>query len=271
MIRARDLVVTAGGRPILGRPGLGRGVDLDVPTGLVTGIIGPNGSGKSTLLRALIRAEPLTQGRISIDGEPLDALRRRDIARRVAYVGQHAEVVDRSTTAADEVALGLALTPVRGAGAIDRATVEALALMDVADHAASTLASLSGGELQRVALARAYAQRADHVLLDEPTNHLDIRHRLQLLALVRRIAPTVVVVLHDLDLAARVCERLVLLDGGRVVASGPAADVLTPAVLDGVYGVRTHVHRTQERMLLGFSLPDPTSDPPTEPRERTTP
>lgn len=253
MIIARDLVVSAGGKTILG-PGA-HGVDLDVPTGSVTGIIGPNGSGKSTLLRALIHAVPLDRGDVVLDGDPLAHMRRRDIARRVAYVGQHAEVVDVSATVADEVALGLALTSVRGAGAIDTAIVDSLDAVGMADHAASPLASLSGGELQRVALARAFAQRADHVLLDEPTNHLDIRHRLHLLDLVRRIAPTVVIVLHDLDLAARVCDSVVLLDAGRVVEAGPVERVLTPAVLDDVYGVRTLVHHVGGRMLLGFDLP----------------
>ncbi|ARJ04122.1 ABC transporter ATP-binding protein [Cnuibacter physcomitrellae] len=274
MITARALRVRAGDRTLLGgeSSSSSAGVDLDVPTGAVVGIVGPNGSGKSTLLRTLIRAVPLASGEVRVDGEDVSRLRRRDIARRVAFVGQHSDATDPTVTVADEVALGLVQRGPLGRDAADRAVADALIAMGVGEHARSPLVTLSGGERQRVALARAAAQRAPHALLDEPTNHLDIRHRLDTLAMLRRIAPTVVVVLHDLELAARFCDHIVLLDAGAVVASGPPDSVLTPAVLDPVYGVRTTVHREGDTFLFGFDRAEahlsPTSTPPFE---RTSP
>ncbi len=118
------------------------------------------------------------------------------------------------------------------------------------------LATLSGGELQRVVLARALAQGTGHVALDEPTNHLDIRHRLEIIGLLRRIAPTVVIVLHDLELAAQVCDRVVVLHQGRVVGAGAPGNVLRPELLDAVYDVQTRVLTGSDgRAHFSFSLP----------------
>lgn len=263
MIRARAITVGVGDRVLLGGD---RPIDLTVHDGEVLGIVGPNGSGKSTLLRALFRAMPLRAGRVEIDGDDLARLRRREISARIAFVGQHS-ASDQAGTAADEVRLGAdARRGTHARGDVDRRVLEALALVDLVDAAPVALTSLSGGERQRVALARAAAQGADHVLLDEPTNHLDIRHRLDLLGVVRRIARTAVVVLHDLDLAARFCDRVILLDDGLIVAAGTAAEVLTPAQLEPVYRVRTTVHHDGGRLRLAF---DPLSDSPL--LERTTP
>ncbi|RII90218.1 ABC transporter ATP-binding protein, partial [Clavibacter michiganensis] len=128
----------------------------------------------------------------------------------------------------------------------------------LAHLAADRLATISGGELQRVALARALAQGAGHVLLDEPTNHLDIRHRLEVVGLMRRIAPTVVVVLHDLEAAAAACDHVVVIDRGRVAGAGSPRDVLRPELLDAVYGVRTTVIPDADgHPHLRFTLPAP--------------
>ena len=253
MIEVRDVTVRASHRVLLDR------VSLTAPTGSVTGIVGPNGGGKSTLLRALVRAVPLIDGEVVIDGQNVRARSRRWIARQVAEVGQRIEP-DPALSVTDEVALGgLARRGVlrSGGAGFDAPVAAALAAVGLTQRASDRLATLSGGELQRVALARALAHGAPHVLLDEPTNHLDIRHRLEIVSLVRRIAPTVVIVLHDLELAARLCDHVVVLDRGRIAASGSPENTLTPQVLDPVYDVDTRVHTGPDgHTRFAFSLPN---------------
>jgi iron complex transport system ATP-binding protein len=256
VIEADAVTVRAGRRTLLDR------VSFQAQTGSVTGIVGPNGSGKTTLLRALVRAAPLSAGRIVLDGHDLRIRTRRWIARRVAEVGQRTEP-DSSLRVVDEVSLGgIAEHGVlrSGGASFDHRVADALDAVGLSNRAFDRLATLSGGELQRVALARALAQGATHVLLDEPTNHLDIRHRLEIVSLLRRIAPTVVIVLHDLELAAQVCDHVVVLQRGRVVGTGRPADVFRPQLLDAVYDVATRVTATPDGLTrLSFSLP---SSPP---------
>ncbi|MFC5286353.1 ABC transporter ATP-binding protein [Actinokineospora guangxiensis] len=234
MLHASDITFAYGGAPVLA------GVDLRAGSGGVVGLIGPNGSGKSTLLRVLYAALRPHGGTVLIDGDPLAALPGRDLARRVAVVAQE-HPPELPVTVADMVLLGRA--PHRGAlrGYTDgdhAAAAAALRRVGMRAHADRDCATLSGGEKQRVLIARALAQDTAHLLLDEPTNHLDIRYQHEVLRLVREIGVTTVVVLHDLNLAARYCDHLVLLDAGRVAAAGPTAAVLTPGVLEPVYRVR---------------------------------
>lgn len=156
---------------------------------------------------------------------------------------------------------GLARGGARAASAGgDAAALRALSVLGLLDLADAPLFTLSGGERQRVAIARALVHHADHALLDEPMNHLDVRHRLELAARLRDVSPTVLVVLHDLDIAARTCDHLILLDRGRVVASGAPADVLHPTHLDPVYGVRSQFADVDGIRHLHFDLA-PTSHP----------
>jgi iron complex transport system ATP-binding protein len=262
VIEAHDVTVRAGHRVLLDR------VSFQAQTGAVTGIVGPNGSGKTTLLRALVRATPLSSGRIVLDGQDVRIHSRRWIARRVAEVGQRSDP-DASLRIVDEVSLGgLAEQGVLRSGgpAFDHRVAEALDAVELSHRAFDRLSTLSGGELQRVALARALAQGAGHVLLDEPTNHLDIKHRLEIVALLRRIAPTVVIVLHDLELAAEVCDHVVVLQRRRVVGAGRPAAVFEPRLLDDVYDVTTHVNTAPDgRTRLSFSLPSPRPVSPIQP------
>lgn len=252
MIQAEHVSVVAGGRILLDD------ISLKVPTGSVTGIVGPNGSGKTTLLRALLRATPVAAGRITLDGHDIRTRSRRWIARHIAEVGQRVEC-DPALSVTDEVALGglavRGVLPFGGAG-FDETVAMALQAVGLTPRASDRLATLSGGELQRVALARAMAQQADHVLLDEPTNHLDIRHRLEIVELLRQIAPTVVIVLHDLELAARICDHIVVLTAGRIAGAGAPSDLLQPELLDSVYDVRTRVLADADgHPRFTFSLP----------------
>ncbi|GAB3619735.1 ABC transporter ATP-binding protein [Glutamicibacter endophyticus] len=244
MISAQDISVGYDDRLVI------QGVSLEAGPGEVLGLIGPNGSGKSTLLRTLYAALRPRAGLVSIDGDPVTALRGTELARKIAVVAQETPS-DLPITVADMVLLGR--TAQRGAlAAFDRedhrAAAQALTRVGVRDLADRRYATLSGGEKQRVLIARMLAQQADHLLLDEPTNHLDIRHQHELLRLVGQLGLTTVIVLHDLNLAARYCTKLVMLQRGRVVASGTPDTVLTSELIREVYEVNA------ERVSLGAHL-----------------
>jgi len=216
------------------------GISLDLPAQGTLGLIGPNGSGKSTLLRLLAGLRTPSQGSVSLDGRPLAQWPRKAVARRVALVEQHAGT-EVDIRVQDIVRLGR--TPHRGALSAwtqeDQAIVEqALARTGLGALRLRSWHSLSGGERQRTQIARALAQGPSELLLDEPTNHLDIQHQLQLLQLIQGLPVTCVMALHDLNLAAMFCDRLVLLQQGRVVASGSPEQVLTAGRVAQVYGVR---------------------------------
>ncbi|MCO1338770.1 histidinol phosphatase [Kocuria polaris] len=226
------------------------GVGLHAGPGEVVGLIGPNGSGKSTFLRTLYAALRPRAGLVMIDDEPIGSLRGTDLARRVAVVAQETPT-DLPVTVADMVLLGRA--PHRRAlAAFNRedhqAVAAALTRVGARELADRRFATLSGGEKQRVLVARTLAQQADHLLLDEPTNHLDIRYQHELLRMVGQLGVTTVVVLHDLNLAARYCTKLVMLEHGRAVAAGTPDEVLLPDALHRVYGI--HV----ERVMVGGCL-----------------
>jgi iron complex transport system ATP-binding protein len=234
MISAADVRFGYGGELVLA------GVSLTAETGSTVGLVGPNGSGKSTLLRVIYRALRARHGAVFIDGTAVSALSGRDLAGRLAVVSQEPPG-DTPATVADMVMLGRTpwAGPVRGYSRADHAIVaQALLRVGARELADRPFAALSGGERQRVLIARALAQQADHLLLDEPTNHLDIRYQHELLSFLGELAVTTVIVLHDLNLAARYCNSAVLLNQGRVAAAGAIDEVLTPEVLEPVYGVR---------------------------------
>ncbi|MER7775443.1 ABC transporter ATP-binding protein [Streptomyces sp. NPDC096191] len=229
-----------------------RGVGLDAADGDIVGLVGPNGSGKSTLLRAVYRSLRPAGGVVRVGGDDVWSLSARDAARRTAAVLQDTTGNTTGLTVTEIVALGRA--PHHGLlgrdGAEDhRAVADAVDLCGVRPYAERDFASLSGGERQRVLLARALAQRPRLLVLDELTNHLDIRARFALLDLIRATGITTLAVLHDLDLAARLCDRLVVLHDGAVVAAGPVLDVLTPKTLAEVFGVRGTTERHADGVI----------------------
>lgn len=239
-----------------------RGLDLAVRPGEVVGLIGPNGAGKSTVLRVLTRRLPLRAGEVRIDGDPLARFGRRELARTLAVVPQSADLPE-GYTVLELVSMGR--TPHVGLFGVERpedeAAVErALRRTDTHRLRDRTARALSGGERQRVVLARALAQGPRYLLLDEPTNHLDLRYQLEVLAFTRaEVAAGVgaLVVLHDLNLAARTCDRLVVLHGGRVVADGAPSDVLTAPLVTRVYGAAVDVHVAGERPVVVPRVPTP--------------
>ena len=218
-------------------------VDLDVPDGQVTVVVGPNACGKSTLLRGLARLVRARSGAVLLDGEVIHRRPTREVARRLALLPQDPVPPD-GVTVADLVARGR--HPHQGAfsrwGAADRAAVEeAMVLTGVADLAGRVVDELSGGQRQRVWIAMALAQGTDLLLLDEPTTYLDVAHQVEMLDLVAelnaRSGTTVVMVLHDLNLAARYADRLVAMKDGVVVAEGTPAEVVTSARVEAVFGL----------------------------------
>jgi iron complex transport system ATP-binding protein len=236
--------------------------NLTARAGEVVGVIGPNGSGKSTLLRTLYGALRPRAGLICVDDTPVGSLAPAAVARRIGVVAQEPPS-GFPLTVADMVLLGR--SPHRTAferyTASDRAlAVQALREAGVEHLARRNYEQLSGGEKQRVLIARALAQDTDHLLLDEPTNHLDIRHQHTVLQCVRKLGVTTVVVLHDLNLAARYCDRIVLLHDGHVVAVGDPDTVLTPEVLEPVYQVRVRRLEESDCVQMIFSLDEPPVD-----------
>jgi iron complex transport system ATP-binding protein len=230
----------------LGRTEAVRRVSANVARGEWLGLIGPNGAGKTTILRAVAGLVSFT-GAIELDGRPLTASSRREIARRVAVVPQKPET-PAALTVAEYVLLGRTphigylATESRRDESAAAAALERLALTDFADR---TLDSLSGGELQRVVLARAVAQDASTLLLDEPTSALDLGRQQQVLELVDDLREegdlTIVAAMHDLTLAAQYADRLLLLDGGRIVAEGSAGDVLDEELIGALYDANIRV------------------------------
>ena len=216
-------------------------VTVDVPAGATTAVLGPNGSGKSTLLRLLLGTLAPSAGSAAFRGRPLSAWPREALAREVGVVPQGEEAVFPMSVR-EMVAMGRYphLGPWRREGDADRAAVEAaMRRCDVLALSHRALSTLSGGERQRARVARALAQEAGTLALDEPTAALDVGHEMAIFELLRDLGHagrTVLLVTHNLNLAARYADRLVLMDGGRVAAEGAPADVLTRETVEAVYG-----------------------------------
>jgi iron complex transport system ATP-binding protein len=223
-----------------------RGVTLEVVPGRVTALFGPNGCGKSTLLRCMNGSLRPQGGHVMIGGDDVGAMTPREVARHVAVVPQDTPA-DVPFTAAEMVMLGrYALWDAWGQELPeDREVVwTCLERMNVANLAARPFSHLSGGERQRVVIARALAQQGQVLLLDEPALHLDIAHQLELYRLVRDLAAedlAILMVCHDILVAPMFVDTAVLLSDGRVLASGPAADVLTVDGIANVFGCRAEI------------------------------
>jgi len=216
---------------------------LTLPARSVVGLIGHNGSGKSTLLKLLARQQPSSAGTIRFEGRPLKDWNDRQYARKVAYLPQQAPPA-AGMLVKELVALGR--YPWHGAlgrfSDTDRAKVaEAMALTDIEPFADRLVDTLSGGERQRVWIAMLVAQDAQCLLLDEPISALDVAHQIDVLSLVQRLARErnlgVVIVLHDVNMAARFCDEIIALHSGKLITRGVPAEIMTPKELEAIYGI----------------------------------
>jgi iron complex transport system ATP-binding protein len=240
VIAIEDLTVERGGEVVLER------VSAEVDTGECVGLVGPNGAGKTTLLQCINGALVPDRGSVRVAGEDVATLSAAERGRRVATVPQHPTIPFDYDV---ETVVAMGRTPHLGrfdrVGADDREAVQAaIERTETADFAERSITTLSGGERQRVLIARALAQEPSALLLDEPTSSLDVDHQQRCLELVREVASdgrTVLMAIHDLDLAARFCDRLLLLADGDVVARGAPAEVLNPTSIERVFGVEAAV------------------------------
>ncbi|MFE4499986.1 ABC transporter ATP-binding protein [Rhodococcus sp. NPDC056743] len=247
---AKDLTLGYGDRIIVD------GLDLEIPTGVITTVIGPNGCGKSTLLRALGRLLKPKSGSVVLDGKAISSMKTKDVARVLGMLPQ-TPVAPEGLTVGDLVARGRHphQSWIRQWSADDEGEVaQALELTGVSDLADRPVDQLSGGQRQRAWISMALAQGTDILLLDEPTTYLDLAHSMEVLDLVDQLheemGRTVVMILHDLNLAVRYSDHLIVMRDGAVVASGVPKDIISAELLLEVFGLEAAV------------IDDPVSDRP---------
>ncbi|MGD9124337.1 MAG: ABC transporter ATP-binding protein [Desulfarculaceae bacterium] len=234
-LTAKNIHCAYNGRPVL------YGIDVEVSQGEVLAVAGPNGAGKTTLLKCLLAVLPLQGGEVLVDGAPLSEMDGRTRARRLAYVPQ-ATPAKFPISVFDAVLLGrrpyLGWRPSNNDLQLTDEILKTMGLEALAGH---DFDRLSGGEKQKVILARAFAQEALYMLLDEPTSNLDLKHQLEVLELVRtrvkRRGIGAIVAIHDLNLAIRFADRVLLLNRGEIFANGSAEEVLTSSNIREVYEV----------------------------------
>ena len=254
LITARQLRVALDGTTIL------HDLDFTVEAGTWVGLIGPNGSGKTTLLRTMSGLLPY-EGSLTLVERPIDSWKAQELARQMAFVRQTTPL-SFDFSVAELVLLGR--SPHKGwlerYTGEDRQHVEqALMRVDMDGFARRSVLSLSGGERQRVFLAQALVQESDLLLLDEPTTHLDVHHQFEFLNLVRGLVEagrTVVAVFHDIELAARYADHLLVLNQGRLAAAGPPHAVLTEALLASVFRMQARLDTMNDGTLqIYYEMP----------------
>ncbi len=236
-ILAENVEITLGGAKIL------RKIGIDVANREFVGVIGPNGSGKSTFLKCVYRVLKPEAGAILLDGTPLQELTVRESAKKVAVLSQH-NYYNFEFTVRDIVLMGRSphkRMMERDNKADFDIVEEALRKVEMLAYKDRVFSTLSGGEQQRIILARALAQQTQCLILDEPTNHLDIKYQIQILEVVRGLGVTVLAAFHDLNIAARYCDRIYAINEGKIVASGTPLEVLTPELLRSLYEVNAEV------------------------------
>ncbi|MEO4000337.1 ATP-binding cassette domain-containing protein [Mesorhizobium sp. CAU 1732] len=239
MIEIHDVSLRLQGKPIL------HDIDLVLPKGGITALVGPNGAGKSSLLSLIARLQPLQAGTITVDGFEVDKTPGRQLAKVLAILRQDPGIASRLRVAE---LVGFGRFPHhRGRLNDDDRTHIAAALkqFDLTDLADRFIDTLSGGQRQRALVAMAFCQGTDYLLLDEPLNNLDMFYARELMRALRRISDedgrTIVIVLHDINHAAAHADRIVAMRDGRIVANGAPRDILTPQVLERVFGFRMRV------------------------------
>lgn len=257
-LSVEQLTLSLGRKPVL------KDISFGLSRGRMLGIVGPNGAGKSSLLRAIYcyryDQKAHLSGQVRIEDVPVYTMSRRDRACKIAVVLQESNLTFE-VSVFDVLATGL--TPRKSLLSFtsenDRACIRKVAAdLDLTAFLERDFSSLSGGEKQRVLIARALVQRPDILLLDEPTNHLDIQHQIEVLGLVRSLGVTVLLTIHDLNMAAAYCDELVVLSQGELVATGTPKEVLTPALIQSVFQVTASVEPASgpgDQIQVVYSMP----------------
>ena len=248
MLKVKDINYTVDGTQIL------HDISLEVHPGEFVGILGPNGSGKSTLLKNIYKVLKPQSGSIELMGKDLLSMSNREMARLLAVVGQEHEV-SFDFLVEEVVLMGC---PARkrlteGFDQKDRQDVaDALRQVELEDFSKRSYLSLSGGEKQRVLIARALVQKTPLLILDEPTNHLDIGSQIKTLNLLRHSGKTIVAALHDLSIAAKYCDKLFILQGGRNVTDGSPKDVITQPMIRKLYDIDASLFTYEGELYLQY-------------------
>ncbi|MFC1860578.1 ABC transporter ATP-binding protein [Chloroflexota bacterium] len=237
----RNVTLAYGERMVL------NGITFGVKGGEFLGIVGPNGCGKSTTIKGITKVIPLKKGSVHLDNKTITAMSQDELARLIAVVPQHTSIPE-AFTAFEVVLMGrtphLGFLRYEGQSDINIAT-KAMEMTDTWHLAGRRVGELSGGEKQRLTIARALTQQPEVVLLDEPTSHLDINYQIETLELMsslcQREGLAVLAALHDLNLAAQYCDRIIMLKEGVIYAEGNASDVITAANVREVYGADVHI------------------------------
>lgn len=246
MIETEELCVSIGKKRIVDHS------TIHVDEGEFVGLIGPNGSGKSTMLKAIYRTLEPESGTITVNGVMLRDSSLRESALNLAVVSQH-NYYNFDFMVEEVVMMGR--TPHKKSMEMDneedrRIVDESLEKVGMSDFKGRKFSSLSGGEQQRIILARALTQMSPCLVLDEPTNHLDVKYQLDVLDIVKGLGSTVLCALHDLNLAAQYCDRIYILEGGRVRYEGSPSEVITEDVIQEIYGVKSSVEVHPKTGLL---------------------
>jgi iron complex transport system ATP-binding protein len=249
LLRVEQLSWSVGDKKIL------QELNFFIQPGEFVGVIGPNGSGKSSLLRCLYRKNQPTAGDIYFQQQPIQQFSKNDFAKKVAVVLQEPPTEFQLSTA-DVIRMGL--TPYKSLLAFDTLDDEkkirrAAQQVDLLDKLNLSFNELSGGEKQRAMIARAILQSPELLIMDEPTNHLDIRHQIDILTLAKSMGITILVSIHDLNLAAHYCDRLILLNQGRIVTQGKPEAVLTEKRIQSVFEVDANIALNQANQKLQIS------------------
>ncbi len=242
LVKVQDLVYGYGKEPVL------RGVSLSANEGELVSIVGPNGSGKSTLLKCIAGICRPWRGKIEIAGRDITRISKRELNRIVSYLPQETTPPPSLLTVYEYVLLGR-VQSLSGRVAVPeedhRAVLETLDMLDLTSYAKRYMNELSGGEKQLIYIAQALARKPKILLLDEPLNHLDIKNQFKVIRLLRELTRKldlcVIIVMHDINQAARYSDKIYLMNNGEIVAEGPPDEVLEPEILEKVYGIKFRI------------------------------
>lgn len=248
MIEIRDLSYQKGKKQIL------KNISLSLPQNCIIGILGANGSGKTTLLRHLIRELP-SHNKIYLDGLEINHISRKDFAKYLSFVPQNIVYIDEMTIE-DVIAMGrypYKKLFLKYSQEDEKIVNESLQIFDLKELGKRTIGSVSGGEAKRAFIAKAFAQKTKVIVLDEPINHLDIKHQLGLLTLFQNMKEkTILLSIHNIDLALKFCDQIILMKNGEIIDFGKTLEVLSEEKILEAFGVRASIETLEGKKIIVY-------------------